>query len=292
MALPNPATGDTIQATDVSDIKNHLEGGSGKTAPYNLRQSTGNLILTTATNDGSNGIRFNDSDNSQIFYVDSNGNITIVGTMTQSGSLILPVSATPSQTTDGSIVWDSDDDTITVGDGASRKTFYYGRPAIPHFLEPVFPTTASTALTPTANTAYLMPVRTLERDVTVTKLITNSGGTANTDNVDVGIYSTTDYSTFTRVVSSGTLVAGTFQLTADIADTALTAGTIYFFAVAYDGNTIRPIVPAATTAAFVPNRTLATSFPLPSSLTGMTAVTGATGVAVYGELSGGMDISA
>ena len=126
MSLPNPATGDTIQATDVSDIKNHLEGGSGKTAPYNLRQSTGNMLLTAATNDGSNGIRFNDSDNSQIFYVDSDGNITVVGTITNSGALVLPVSASPSQTADGSVVWDSDDDVLTVGDGAARKTFYPG----------------------------------------------------------------------------------------------------------------------------------------------------------------------
>lgn len=38
-----------------------------------------------------------------------------------SGVLVLPASATPAQTTEGSVVWDSDDDLLTVGDGASRK---------------------------------------------------------------------------------------------------------------------------------------------------------------------------
>jgi len=38
-------------------------------------------------------------------------------------SLILPASASPSQTAEGSAVWDSDDDELTIGDGASRATF-------------------------------------------------------------------------------------------------------------------------------------------------------------------------
>lgn len=40
-----------------------------------------------------------------------------------SGTLVLPKSDTPAQTADGSIVWDSDDDLLTVGDGTSRKSF-------------------------------------------------------------------------------------------------------------------------------------------------------------------------
>jgi hypothetical protein len=38
------------------------------------------------------------------------------------GILIVPTSASPAQTTDGSVVWDSDDDLLTVGTGATRKT--------------------------------------------------------------------------------------------------------------------------------------------------------------------------
>jgi hypothetical protein len=39
-----------------------------------------------------------------------------------SGTLVLPGSNTPSQTADGSIVWDLNDDLLTVGTGAGRKT--------------------------------------------------------------------------------------------------------------------------------------------------------------------------
>lgn len=37
-------------------------------------------------------------------------------------TLIIPTATSPAQTTEGSAVWDSDDDVLTVGDGASRKT--------------------------------------------------------------------------------------------------------------------------------------------------------------------------
>ncbi len=44
------------------------------------------------------------------------------GSSLSPGTLIVPTSASPAQTTDGSAVWDSDDNLLTVGDGASRKT--------------------------------------------------------------------------------------------------------------------------------------------------------------------------
>jgi hypothetical protein len=37
-------------------------------------------------------------------------------------ALIIPTATSPAQTVDGSAVWDSDDNLLTVGDGASRKT--------------------------------------------------------------------------------------------------------------------------------------------------------------------------
>ena len=54
--------------------------------------------------------------------VDLSATQTITGTKTFTGAVVIPVSATPAQTAEGSIVWDSDDDLLTVGDGASRKT--------------------------------------------------------------------------------------------------------------------------------------------------------------------------
>ena len=37
------------------------------------------------------------------------------------GTVLLPVTATPAQTAEGSVAWDSDDNLLTVGDGSSRK---------------------------------------------------------------------------------------------------------------------------------------------------------------------------
>ena len=47
---------------------------------------------------------------------------TFTGTVTaSSASLILPQGTTPAQTVEGSIIWDTDDDLLTVGDGTARK---------------------------------------------------------------------------------------------------------------------------------------------------------------------------
>lgn len=53
--------------------------------------------------------------------VGSGKTLTVAGTATITGTLVVPTSASPAQTTDGSMVWDSDDNLLTVGDGASRK---------------------------------------------------------------------------------------------------------------------------------------------------------------------------
>ena len=37
------------------------------------------------------------------------------------GTVLLPAAASPAQTADGSMVWDSDDNLLTIGDGSSRK---------------------------------------------------------------------------------------------------------------------------------------------------------------------------
>jgi hypothetical protein len=44
------------------------------------------------------------------------------GTSLSPATLIVPSSATPAQTAEGSVVWDSDDDVLTVGTGAGRTT--------------------------------------------------------------------------------------------------------------------------------------------------------------------------
>lgn len=122
MALPAPTTGETVEATDVTGIKDHLEGASGATAPWSFRQSSGDFIIRLTTNDGTTKISLRDSGDVEVFSVDSNGNIVHAGSNNAS-TLILPTTASPAQTTEGEIKWDTDDDIATVGDGASRRSF-------------------------------------------------------------------------------------------------------------------------------------------------------------------------
>lgn len=122
MALPAPITGETVEATDVTGIKDHLEGAVGSTAPYHFRQSSGNLLIDLTTNDGTTKLSLRDSDGVEVFSVDSNGTIVQSGALTSS-TQILPLTATPAQTAEGEVKWDTDDDQLTVGDGTSRRVF-------------------------------------------------------------------------------------------------------------------------------------------------------------------------
>jgi microcystin-dependent protein len=53
--------------------------------------------------------------------VGSGKTLSVAGTASISGTLVVPTSTSPAQTTDGSVVWDSDDNLLTVGTGAARK---------------------------------------------------------------------------------------------------------------------------------------------------------------------------
>lgn len=79
------------------DIETYICGNSGSAPPYTLKQLADGTVSFT-------------------------GAKTFSGSLTASGSLILPAATTPAQTAEGSIVWDSDNDLLTVGDGTSRKT--------------------------------------------------------------------------------------------------------------------------------------------------------------------------
>jgi len=50
------------------------------------------------------------------------GTLSVTGTASISGTLTVPASASPAQTADASVVWDSDDNLLTVGTGSGRKT--------------------------------------------------------------------------------------------------------------------------------------------------------------------------
>ena len=112
MALPNPATGDIVAATDITGIKDHLEGAN--TAPWLLKAAVGSDLILRAASGRS--LRFQDSAAADILVLTSGQGISPSG-------LILPASAAPAQTLDGEVKWDSVNKWFTVGDGTSRKTF-------------------------------------------------------------------------------------------------------------------------------------------------------------------------
>lgn len=124
MALPTVTQFTRILAATMTAFKNHLEGQVGSTAPWHFRQSTGNFQVTLSEAAGATQVRINDSAGSDIFHIDSDGNVVAAGSI-GAGSVTFPGSITPAQTAEGSAVWDTDDDVLTVGDGASRKTFGY-----------------------------------------------------------------------------------------------------------------------------------------------------------------------
>lgn len=53
--------------------------------------------------------------------VGSGKTLAVAGTASITGTLVVPTATSPAQTTDGSVVWDSDDNLLTVGTGAGRK---------------------------------------------------------------------------------------------------------------------------------------------------------------------------
>jgi len=77
----------------------------------------------TGTSSHSSLSDLNSDDHAQYLLLSGNAvRNAVSGTVAVgSGTLLLPTSAAPSQTTEGSIVWDSDDDKLTVGDGVARK---------------------------------------------------------------------------------------------------------------------------------------------------------------------------
>ena len=145
MALPNPSAGDVIRASHVDEIREHLEGASGSTAPYHLRQSTGNFIITLPDAAGATKLRLNDSGGTEVFSVDSDGTITHSGTYVPA-TLTLPTSASPVPTVEGRVIWDSDDNNLTIGNGSSAQVFFSD--------DKGSDLTAATTLTPTTGHFY------------------------------------------------------------------------------------------------------------------------------------------
>ena len=112
---------DVVLPADINQYKKILEGETGYTDTFNLVSTTGtDFTIKLSDAAGARKLIIQDSAGVTVASIDSDGAITgsiDVGTT----SLILPKSATPTQTAEGSVGWDTDDDVLTVGTGTATK---------------------------------------------------------------------------------------------------------------------------------------------------------------------------
>jgi hypothetical protein len=153
------------------------------------------------------------------------------------GAVLLPAVASPAQTTDGSVVWDSDDNLLTVGDGSSRKvmvdttstqTLTNKTLTSPTLTTPALGTPASGVLT----NATGLPLTTGVTDVLP---IANGGTNATTAALALTSLGATP---LTRSISTGTGLSGGGDLSSDrtlsLANTAVTAGSYTLASITVD----------------------------------------------------------
>ena len=108
--LPPGTSGEFLQTSGTSANPAWASAGSGDLSGPGASVTDDALVRW----DGTAGILVQ---NSSVTLTDG-GEMDISG-----GALLLPAATSPAQTAEGSIVWDSDSDLLTIGDGSGRKTF-------------------------------------------------------------------------------------------------------------------------------------------------------------------------
>lgn len=113
---------DTVQPEDVNQYKKLLEGSSGYTTTFTQVSTPGaNHVIRLGDTAGANKLSIQDSASVEQASINSDGALVVNTFSASTGSLILPQSASPAQTAEGSVVWDTDDDVLTMGTGAATK---------------------------------------------------------------------------------------------------------------------------------------------------------------------------
>ena len=126
MALSSVSAGNEVQAANINQFKEHLEGGAGKTVTYLLRTTSGaDFTVVLGGNGTSRKLTVKDSDNSEVFKIDADGNVTVGGSLTV-GTLTAPGASSPSQTAAGSMVYNTSSNKLTVGNGSGRDVVSTG----------------------------------------------------------------------------------------------------------------------------------------------------------------------
>jgi hypothetical protein len=126
MALSSVSAGNEVQAANINQFKEHLEGGAGKTVTYLLRTTSGaDFTVILGGNGTSRKLTVKDSDNSEVFKIDADGNVTVGGSLTVA-VLTAPGASSPSQTAAGSMVYNTSSNKLTVGNGSGRDVVSTG----------------------------------------------------------------------------------------------------------------------------------------------------------------------
>lgn len=121
MSMSRVVAGNEASIDDLNQIIDLLQGTSGFTEAFLLRcAASSDFKVRLSDAAGARRFEIQDSAGNAVAYVDSDGNLTAAG-LSLSGALVLPTAASPSQTTEGSAVWDTDDDHLTVGTGSGTK---------------------------------------------------------------------------------------------------------------------------------------------------------------------------
>jgi hypothetical protein len=89
-----------------------------------------NISVRLADNAGTYKLSILDSDGAEVAYVDSNG--AFVATSFTPTTFVLPTATTPEPTTEGEMWWDTDDNVLRIGDGASTVTLDPAASAVNH----------------------------------------------------------------------------------------------------------------------------------------------------------------
>lgn len=134
MTLPTFSAGDSTNlSAKLNQIVEHIQGQVGSQDAYHFRLASGeDFIITLSDNDGVRKFVVRDSNGNDVFTVDSDGGSTLSGdtdlgdltadSIIVADTLVFPTSASPAQTAAGSVVWDTVNDVLTIGDGSSRVT--------------------------------------------------------------------------------------------------------------------------------------------------------------------------
>lgn len=121
MTITRVVDGNTSAATNLNQLIDLMEGA--ESIDFLLMSLTAtDFKVRLADAGGTRKFIIQDSAGSTVAYVDSDGNASF--TSIALTSLVIPAAASPAQTADASVVWDSDGDFLTIGDGTSRKAFY------------------------------------------------------------------------------------------------------------------------------------------------------------------------